>query len=436
MKIGIGKLGRPVQFNSKSWGAIGGDNEPPILYENLIRNNPQHTFVMLGLSDYSRLPLADQERINEHRNFIDAFAGCSVWRKEVFMKRADVTDTIWLGSDGLATHDGNQKFMEEVIIPDPDLKVDAAILMQGMIATSNVPGHSRKRKDPSSLALPLNAQKLYSGPPIHYLNVYRDIPWIAIENDPRSTLGKARDLMNFPKRIYSQYDSICKLTSCKEYDSTEDIVTQIPQEYKGMETIFLIGKTRGEAMEQQEGSLDSFFSDAPKEVAGDVKDINFMVVCNEGLPSRYPDLKKYILDNVQDVDIYGKWNPDTIGDDNRFKGPKKFNDLQSMLPRVKYTFCIPIKKGWVTAKFWEMAHYGIIPFLHPTYDEQKHLDVPAFLRVKDSKELFDKIKFLEENPEAYDQLRDAIDKVLKDEYYDGTYMNNTLLEGIEEISTK
>jgi predicted CoA-binding protein len=107
-----------------------------------------------------------------------------------------------------------------------------------------------------------------------------------------------------------------------------------------------------------------------------------------------------------------------------------------MLPRVKYTFCIPIKKGWVTAKFWEMAHYGIIPFLHPTYDEQKHLDVPAFLRVKDSKELFDKIKFLEENTEAYDQLRDAIDKALLDEYYDGTYMNRTLLEGIEEIVTK
>ncbi len=104
-----------------------------------------------------------------------------------------------------------------------------------------------------------------------------------------------------------------------------------------------------------------------------------------------------------------------------------------MLPRVKYTFCIPIKKGWVTAKFWEMAHYGIIPFLHPTYDDQKHLDVPDFIRVKDSKDLFNKIKFLEENPKAYAELRDRLDEMLKEEYYDGSYMNNLLINGLYEI---
>jgi len=422
MKIGIGKIGRSVLFDSENWGAVGGDNEAPILYENLIRNNPQHTFIMLGQSDYSRLPLADKERINEHRNFIDAWAGLSDWKSNVFMSR-----------DGVIRPNGNQAFMEEFILTNPDLKVDAAIMLQGLVATSNVVGWARRRKERDTLATPLDAQKLYAGPTIHYLNTYRDIPWIMVLNDPRLYPGKMRDLMNPPKKIYSQYERICDHIACKEYDSAEDFTIRIPQEYKAMETIFLIGKTRGEAITKEESSLDSFFSDAEPDSESGAKDINFMVVCNEGLPSRYPDLKKYILDHVQDVDIYGKWNPDTIGDDNRFKGPKKFNELQSMLPRVKYTFCIPIKKGWVTAKFWEMAHYGIIPFLHPTYDEQKHLDVPAFLRVKDSKELFDKIKFLEENPEAYDQLRDAIDKALLDEYYDGTYMNNTLLKGVEEI---
>ena len=425
MKIGIGKIGRSVLFNSESWGAVGGDNEAPILYENLIRNNPQHTFIMLGQSDFSRLPLADKERINEHRNFIDAWAGSSNWKKNVFSKR-----------NGANRSDCNQKFMEEFILPNPDLKVDAAIMMQGMVATSNVSGWARKRGNRNEMATPLDAQKLYAGPTIHYLNTYKDIPWIMVLNDPRLYPGKMRDLMNPPKRIYSQYERTCEHIACKEYDSAADVTTRIPQEYKGMETIFLIGKTRGEAITKEESSLDSFFCDADPVSESNSKNINFMVVCNEGAPSRYPDLKKYILDNVQDIAIYGKWNPDTIGDDSRFKGPKKFNDLQSMLPRVKYTFCIPIKKGWVTAKFWEMAHYGIIPFLHPTYDEQKHLDVPAFLRVTDSKELFDKIKFLEENPDAYDQLRDAIDKALLDEYYDGTYMNNTLLEGIEQIVTK
>ena len=156
-----------------------------------------------------------------------------------------------------------------------------------------------------------------------------------------------------------------------------------------------------------------------------------MIVCNEGKPSRYPDLKKYILDHVEDVDIYGQWNSDTIGDDKRFKGPKKFNELMQMLPRVKYTFCIPIKKGWVTAKVWEMAHYGIIPFLHPTYDEQDNLKVPEFIRVKDSQDLFNKIKFLEEKPKAYQELRDLLDNLLKDEYYDGSYLNNKIMEELK-----
>ena len=36
MKIGIGKLGKSILFNDKNWGAIGGDNEAPILFENII----------------------------------------------------------------------------------------------------------------------------------------------------------------------------------------------------------------------------------------------------------------------------------------------------------------------------------------------------------------------------------------------------------------
>jgi len=159
-----------------------------------------------------------------------------------------------------------------------------------------------------------------------------------------------------------------------------------------------------------------------------------MIVCNEGRPSRYNDLKKYILDHVEEVDIYGKWDERTIGDDVRFKGPKKFNDLQEMLPRVKYTFCIPIKKGWVTAKFWEMAHYGIIPFLHPTYDEQDNLKCPEFLRVKDSADLFKKIQFLEDNPDAYETLKGNIESMLKDEYYDGSYLNDLAIKTLKEIT--
>ena len=78
-----------------------------------------------------------------------------------------------------------------------------------------------------------------------------------------------------------------------------------------------------------------------------------------------------------------------------------------------------------------MAHYGIIPFLHPTYDEQDNLKVPDFIRVKDSEDLFNKIKFLEEKPKAYKELRDLLDNLRKDEYYDGSYLNNKIMEELK-----
>ena len=211
------------------------------------------------------------------------------------------------------------------------------------------------------------------------------------------------------------------------------MVHAIPSTYSAMETIFLIGQDKEkQSAETETSSLDTFFGTAAPEASGQ-KDINFMIVLNEGRPSRYNLLKQTILNDVQDVAIYGKWDERTVGDDARFKGSLPFHELQTMLPRVKYTYCIPIKKGWVTMKFWEMAHYGIIPFLHPTYDEQNHLNVPPFLRVKDSKDLFKKIQFLEANPDAYAALRDAISDMLKPSYYSGEHLNSVTLTALNKI---
>lgn len=417
MKIGIGKIGKSVLFDSSRWGAVGGDNEAPILFEHIVRSNPQHEFVMVCPSDFDRLPLSRQQEINEHGNLTNAWAEFPQWKK----------DGKWSRNHPASDR---QEFMEDVLIKDPNFKVDVAVFMMGMSATSNIHGHSKLMNDHTTLAKPLDMQRRYAGPPIYYLNHYKDVPWIMLLNDPRLYPGKMRDLWNPPKKIFSQYN---ESVVHKNYAGYEDPTRQehnIECTYDALETTFLIGKNRGEMLEELPNSLDSFFEDTPK--AGE-KDIQFMIVCNEGKPSRYPDLKKYILDHVEEVDIYGQWNPNTIGDDKRFKGPKKFNDLQQMLPRVKYTFCIPIKKGWVTAKFWEMAHYGIIPFLHPTYDEQDSLKVPDFIRVKDSQDLFNKIKFLEERPKAYQELRDLLDGLLKDEYYNGSYLNDKIMEEMRKL---
>ena len=80
-----------------------------------------------------------------------------------------------------------------------------------------------------------------------------------------------------------------------------------------------------------------------------------------------------------------------------------------------------------------MAHYGIIPFLHPTYDEQNNLNCPHMLRIKDSKDLFDKINKLENDEELYNELRTQLDKMLKDEYYDGTFLSDRIMNEVDSI---
>ena len=162
-----------------------------------------------------------------------------------------------------------------------------------------------------------------------------------------------------------------------------------------------------------------------------------MVVLNEGnngVKSRYSELKKYVLDYMDDVEIYGKWDESTIGNDSRFKGSKKFIDLQTILPSVKYTFIIPIKPGWVTSKWIEMLCNGVIPFFHPDYDTQGHCNVPSALRVKTPEELHKKIELLEERPETYKKLLEKCMELLTEDDFSGRTISNTIMSNVIAVN--
>ena len=89
-------------------------------------------------------------------------------------------------------------------------------------------------------------------------------------------------------------------------------------------------------------------------------------------------------------------------------------------------------KNFVTQKFWKMIHYGIIPFLHPKYDMDKILNVPDILRLKNKYQLWDRIEYLDNNPEEYQQVKNKLYDLLKDEYYDGRF----LIDMCKNISQK
>jgi hypothetical protein len=417
MNIYVGKIGKSILFNRNSWGNIGGDCEAPKYYENLFARNPSITFYLLGCNDFSRLSSSEKQRVNVNGNVID------IWGK-AFVD--------WKKNNPMHSSLHNIEYLKEYIALN-HVKFDAGIVLAGPTGTTNIPFKVTKMRNPSEIASPLEMLCKYVAPMTDWMNDNRHIPYILVVNDPRFWPCNARDWIHMPSIVLSQYDEVTHITVRKNYTDNATVVHAIPSTYSAMETIFLIGQDKEkQSAETETTSLDTFFGSAAPEASGQ-KDINFMIVLNEGRPSRYNLLKQTILNDVQDAAIYGKWDERTVGSDSRFKGSLPFHELQTILPRVKYTYCIPIKKGWVTMKFWEMAHYGIIPFLHPTYDEQNHLNAPPFLRVKDSKDLFKKIQFLEANPDAYVALADAIADMLKPAYYSGEHLNSVTLEALNKI---
>lgn len=418
MKIAIGKMGKSILFNPESWGAIGGDSDAPKFYENLFHRNPDTTFYLVGSSDFSRLPEKDQMRINKHGNIIDIWRQFPEWGKSY-------------SGEG---REKNIRYFEEWLNRDGvNIKFDCGLFFAGPTGTNNVVGKTTLMKNPDTFATPLDMLCKYAGPPILFLNETK-IPYALIVTDPRYFPPNSKDWMHAPSVVLSQYNETVDFSSRKDYNDNTVVTTKCKGVYSAIETTFLIGLTKGDDAGTglaATSSLLSFFETDDK--PNDEKDIKFMIVCNEGSPSRYQQLKRNILDHVQDVAIYGKWDERTIGNDSRFKGPKPFNELQGMLRRVKYTYCIPIKKGWATSKFWEMAHYGVIPFIDETYDEQNNLHIPKFLRVKNAKDLYDKIAYLESNPESYQLLRDKIDALLRDEFYSGEYLNDITIKTVKEL---
>jgi hypothetical protein len=390
MKIAIGKIGKTIKFNSNTWGAVGGDNEAPLFFTRLIHRNPQDTFYIVGTSDFERCNEATQQAININGNVVNCWDGFAEWKKD----KGDI-----------APEARRLAYLNEVIIPKYGKEITRGLFFVGLAGSSNVLGKTRKSKPPHDHAKPLNAFSSYAAPIIDFINQTK-IRHNFILNDPRALRrGTMKDLFVKPTKIHTQFNYDIKHTRFTSYDDTTVLEEDYVCEYDNVEKIFLMDKER------------TTFPD---------KNINMMIVCNEGAPSRYEPLNDFILQHHDDIEIYGKWKADTIGDDPRFKGPLKFNKLQEKLPYVKYTFCIPILTGWATAKFWEMAHYGIIPFLHPDYDTQLHIKCPKYLRVKDADDLQRKIAELEAKPEKYRIIRDYLGTMIKDEYYDGSYLTDRI----------
>jgi len=403
MNIAIGKIGKSIKFGPEEKGKgkkamTAGSIDARIIFQTLIKFNPQHKFYLIGRSNFSRLKPEIRNKIDPHKNVIDVWAGFHDWF-ETQDDKDEVTES-W-------------RFMEHVIKTND--KFHIGLFIAGGVLDYAVQGKTLKE---GKHIKTLMAAAKYAGPIHHFINETK-IPYMVLSLDPRCYPKPTKDILIPPKRILQLKNETMEVEHRVSYETDEMVIDKVPAVYSGIETLYAVE-------EDEPAGLDAFF-DEPEQK----RDINMVLWLNEGKPSRYNDLKNFILDSVDDVEVYGVWNEKAL------KDPRiqqvAMSELSWQFPRTKYTFCIPIAPGWATGKFWEMIKHGIIPFMHPEYDDQKNIGFPEELRVKDSNDLLEKINLYNSDEKLYNSLHKRLKDMITPEIKSGKYINDIIMKNVEEV---
>ena len=403
MNIAIGKIGKSIKFGPEEKGKgkkamTAGSIDARIIFQTLIKFNPQHKFYLIGRSNFSRLKPEIRNKIDPHKNVIDVWAGFHDWF-ETQDDKDEVTES-W-------------RFIEHVIKTND--KFHIGLFIAGGVLDYAVQGKTLKE---GKHIKTLMAAAKYAGPIHHFINETK-IPYMVLSLDPRCYPKPTKDILIPPKRILQLKNETMEVEHRVSYETDEMVIDKVPAVYSGIETLYAVE-------EDEPAGLDAFF-DEPEQK----RDINMVLWLNEGKPSRYNDLKNFILDSVDDVEVYGVWNEKAL------KDPRiqqvAMSELSWQFPRTKYTFCIPIAPGWATGKFWEMIKHGIIPFMHPEYDDQKNIGFPEELRVKDSNDLLEKINLYNSDEKLYNRLHKQLKDMITPEIKSGKYINDIIMKNVEEV---
>lgn len=407
-RIGFFKLGKAIKFNENSWNAIGGDCEPKQLICAIAQRNPSVEYWLLSPNDLGKVRSKEKPKA-----------------APLFGPPAESISNVPSNIKEFHSTMNERKSTEETIEKIKALNLDFVFFYTGPASTVNIENFINK-VDGSGTVKSLDFFRYYAAPIIKSLNEMPKTPIVGLLVDNRFVLA-AKDYHAHNRPTYYLAQNNFELD--EEYFSNPPTreVAKIHStfEYSGIETVFLLDKKRYD--------IDKLFG---------MKQTNsFMMLQNQGKGSggmdRWDPVKQYIVENGVDTDIYGKWDDELVEKyPNYFKGEMRIESLSDELLKTKYTFCIPIKEGMVTSKYAEMLHYGIIPFLHPSYDTQFNVFPDGhFIRCKSPADLKKKIDFLNENPDQYQKLFYSLqEKYLKDSYYTGEHVDNKIWEAYERVT--
>ena len=279
-RIGFFKLGKAIKFNENSWGAIGGDCEPKQLINSIAKRNPNVEYWILSPNDLDRVRAKAKPAVQ------------SLFGDPVVVELAAEPNIHEFHSKM-----ENRKSADETVKFIKELDLDFIFFYTGPSSTVNIPNYINK-KDGNGQVKSLDFFKYYAAPIIQAMNeLEKKVPIVGLLVDNRYVLAcKDWGINNRPMYYLAQNN----FTKEEQYfcnPPLRDVKTiTSTYEYSGIETVFLLDKTRY--------NTDELFEMK--------KTDSFMMLQNQGKGTggmdRWDPVKDYIVDNDIKTDIYGKWD--------------------------------------------------------------------------------------------------------------------------------
>ena len=220
MNIAIGKSGRSCYFNEERWSIYAGDDSPKIIYFEIARQNPQHTFYLIGASDFTKYVEKGGEAPS---NIVD----------------------LW----NIAKNDAKKRNLKydypyEILLNyvlENNYHFDLGLIMQGPDMNVTIQGKGIKclrdnTKDINPLCMGVN----YVAPLQSVINELK-FPWYIINEDPRYVPICNRDIINDEVEILSQINCEVPVKRIVDYGvkAIEHRKHILKYRYAGIEKMFL-----------------------------------------------------------------------------------------------------------------------------------------------------------------------------------------------------
>lgn len=424
MNIAIGKLSKSLQFDKEYRKTGKGDLAPMACYISLAKRYPRDKFYLIGTSDFQKS--ATNESLRKDNGIPANIIDLSAIAKERFKKDQKNTKPVGFGAilasnkDSWTHHEHYCEYIVDVI-NEQNIKFDYGIFFLGPDCSNVLPWcYSRdtyKKTGKKQMLKILQMSANYTAPIVNAINTFK-FPYIFVNEDPRYVPMASKDIL-WPEACYlSHLTKDCEVQRMEGYyDDSLKLKSHTEHfMYSGIERTSLLFLKKYDFRNK-----DGFEIDGRQYK----KDGFLFVACNES-PSRFANIKSWILDKYDNVPIYGKWADDTIkGYESRFIN-KPMAYLQDEMWRAKYTY-IPgffdKMTNFVTIKIWEMCIYGILPFFDKTkYDTDKCVPVPEFLRCSSPGDMKSKIEMLEKDPDLYQKYLNDIYELVSDDYFNGKFI--------------